>query len=489
MSDRSGSVLAPGKEVKESGGRTDSNREKTAWRLSRWLMPLASLKLTVVLLGLSFLLVFSGTLVQVDQGIWSVIENHFRCFVTQIEFKIFFPRAWDVSGSIPFPGGWVIGTGLLVNILAAHVLRFKIRAKGKRLALGVVVLLLGVGLTWLVLAGYFTKDLAATKDDAFWRVLFRLGKGGMAAVVLMAGCSLMFARRAGIVLLHGGVILMLLGELITGMYAVEGRMRIEEGQSINYVVDHRSVELAVIVPSSSERERVIAVPESLLERPGKINNENLPFDIEVLKFMKNSQLVNPKTSGGEFQNLATAGIGLQRAAVARPPVSGTDSSQKTDVPSAYVTLRTKGSQELLGTYLISLWYRSAPQFVTVSGQAYDLRLRFRREYKPYSIELIDFRHDRYVGTNKPKNFSSQIRLVDPSRGVDREIKIWMNNPLRYAGETFYQSGFEGETVTVLQVVQNSGWMIPYVSCMIISLGMMYHFFLNLFAFLRKRFST
>ena len=41
-----------------------------------------------------------------------------------------------------------------------------------------------------------------------------------------------------------------------------------------------------------------------------------------------------------------------------------------------------------------------------------LQLRFTRTYKPYRIELIDFKHERYVGTNTPKNFSSLVRLVD-----------------------------------------------------------------------------
>ncbi|MEZ5951367.1 MAG: cytochrome c biogenesis protein ResB [Planctomycetaceae bacterium] len=47
-----------------------------------------------------------------------------------------------------------------------------------------------------------------------------------------------------------------------------------------------------------------------------------------------------------------------------------------------------------------------------------------------------------MGTNTPMNYSSEIRLVDETRKEDRRVKIWMNNPLRYAGETFYQSGYQ-----------------------------------------------
>ncbi|HET6881716.1 MAG TPA: cytochrome c biogenesis protein CcsA, partial [Pirellulales bacterium] len=73
---------------------------------------------------------------------------------------------------------------------------------------------------------------------------------------------------------------------------------------------------------------------------------------------------------------------------------------------------------------------------------------------------------------------------------DRPVKIWMNNPLRYAGETFYQSTFNVDPMsrkelTGLQVVQNTGWMIPYVGCMIVVFGMLAHFCTVLLRFLRR----
>ena len=40
-----------------------------------------SLKLTVVLLVLSMILVFAGTLAQMDKGIWTVMDQYFRCFI------------------------------------------------------------------------------------------------------------------------------------------------------------------------------------------------------------------------------------------------------------------------------------------------------------------------------------------------------------------------------------------------------------------------
>ena len=67
----------------------------------------------------------------------------------------------------------------------------------------------------------------------------------------------------------------------------------------------------------------------------------------------------------------------------------------------------------------------------------------------------------------------------------------MNNPLRYGGETFYQSGMPdplpGEPqYSVFQVVTNVGWMIPYVCCMFTVVGLLGQFVQSLLAHLNKQ---
>src|ERR1700730_16196113 len=48
----------------------------------------ASLRVTVVLFLLAFLLVFYGTWAQVDAGIWTVVKQYFRWWYVFIPFKI-----------------------------------------------------------------------------------------------------------------------------------------------------------------------------------------------------------------------------------------------------------------------------------------------------------------------------------------------------------------------------------------------------------------
>lgn len=408
---------------------TAPRRKRSA--LENLLVPLASLRLTVWLFVLSFFLVFAGTLAQTEFSIQQAVDQYFRSFFVWIPWQLFvrfgqiffgFPTSWSVSGSFPFFGGWLLGSALLVNLLAAHLTRFK--------------------LSW---------------------------------------------QRSGILLIHSGLVVMMLGELVTGLYAIEGRMAIREGESINYVEQFDKLEIAVVDPSGKTEEDVTVVPVKLLQRRGTVTHPDLPFDLELVQFMPNSN--EPRKATAEDKNPATAGLGKEEIAVEVPSRSGADPNQRMDIASAYVTIKEKGNGNVLGTWLLSQWY-SRPQPIAVGGKTYDVALRSKRTYKPYTIGLIDFKHEVYPGTNKPKNFSSEIRLVDPSRERDRTVKISMNDPLRYRGETFYQASFlEGDIGTVLQVVRNPGWLMPYISCAVVTFGMILHFGLHLLRFLNQRATT
>jgi len=113
-------------------------------------------------------------------------------------------------------------------------------------------------------------------------------------------------------------------------------------------------------------------------------------------------------------------------------------------------------------------------------------MRPRREYLPYTLRLKQFRHDRYPGTDIPKNFSSLVQIDNPARGEQRDVLISMNQPLRYGGKAFYQASFgKNDTLSVLQVVENPGWLLPYVSCILVGAGLILHFMLALFRSLKR----
>ena len=366
-----------------------------------------SLRLTVVLLTLSMFLVFFGTMAQVDLGLYQAQAKYFRSF-----FVDWSPRGADWKLPV-YPGGYLLGGLLLINLIAAHIKRFK--------------------LSW---------------------------------------------SKAGIFLIHAGIIMLLLGQLSTDLLSIESRLHLTQNQTLNYSEADREDEIAFINTSNPGYDEVLAIPCSRLKNDLEINDPRLPLSVSVKKYFPNSARVI--TPGPDAPVLATQGIGT-RATVA-PAQTVTDTDHR-NAPSAVVELKSSGTS--LGTWLVSDWYKD--QEVQVGTNTFRLAMRPIRYYKPYSIQLLKFSFDKYLGTDTPKNYSSKVRIVNPTTKEDREVLIYMNNPLRYAGETFYQASTDENdpSATVLQVVRNPGWLTPYLACLLVGGGMLWQFLHHLVRFIRK----
>src|SRR5512140_2183451 len=101
---------------------------------------LSSLRLTVALLALGIVLVFVGTVAQADEGLYQAQQRYFKQWYV-----------WGISflGSrvpVPLPGGYLLGSLLLVNLVAGHVSRFQFKWRKLGIHLthaGVILLLVG----------------------------------------------------------------------------------------------------------------------------------------------------------------------------------------------------------------------------------------------------------------------------------------------------------------------------------------------------------
>ncbi len=365
-----------------------------------------SLKLTVVLLVFGMILVFAATLDQVNLGIWAVQEKYFRSFFVMTPV-----------GGIPmpvFPGGYLVGGLLLINLIASHFYRF--------------------AFSW---------------------------------------------RKSGIVLAHFGLILLLVGELLSGLWQQDFQMRLSEGDTKNYAESFRANELVITDTTDPKFDDVVAIPEAVVARGESIQHPKLPFKVIIKAYYPNSVLMMRGAETGP--SLATTGIG-QRVAAAPQPI--TFKPDERNDPAAYIEL--VGPEGSIGTWMAAVSPQMVPQHFDYGGHSWKIDFRAERIYKPFSLTLLKFSHDRYVGTDIPKNFSSRLRLTSPDGRDDREVLVYMNNPLRYAGLTFYQAGYEGERTTVLQVVRNPSWQIPYIACALMSLGLLIQFCLHLVGFVGKR---
>ena len=290
-------------------------------------------------------------------------------------------------------------------------------------------------------------------------------------------------RSAGLYLVHGGLIVLLAGGLLTDWLAVESRMLLREGETRNYSEDARRVELVF-----TDGEREIAIPETRLRKGGVIPPGPLPFQIVLRQFYNNSQLFLLGEGEAASGRAANRGLGLRVGVRDLPAAPSAESGVRSALVEMMPPAALAGSaapDAPWGTWLVSEAFPT-PQTVAAAGTSWRMEMRPVRYYKPYSFTLRKFTHERHPGTEIPKHFSSQLLLDDPARSVRRDVLISMNNPLRYGGESYYQSGFgpDGKT-TILQVVKNPGFIAPYIGCVLMTLGLLVQFGTHLLAFTRK----
>jgi hypothetical protein len=370
-----------------------------------------SLQLTVVLLVMSMLLVFAATLDQVNLGIWAVQAKYFRSFFVM----------WPVpnsSLSLPlFPGGYLVGGFLLINLIAAHIYRFK--------------------LTW---------------------------------------------RKTGIQLAHAGVILLLLGELVSGILQKDSVMQMLEGETMKYSESFREHELVLIDKTNATYDEVVAIPEAVLADKVSIQHPKLPFLVRIKEYYPNAglQMRDAAVTAGTPDSAVT-GMGSR---IVMTPLPLTYKPDENNRPGAYVELT--GPDGPLGTWLVSPQL-GAPQKFSLQGRTWEIALRIKRYYKPFALTLLKITNDVYPGTDIPKNFASRVHLRSDDGKEDREVTIFMNNPLRFGGFTFYQYQMNAANqMSAFEVVRNPGWLLPYVACVMMGLGLVIQFGFSLFGFINKR---
>jgi hypothetical protein len=285
-------------------------------------------------------------------------------------------------------------------------------------------------------------------------------------------------KKAGLWVVHLGLILLVAGEFITGMFQRDDQLRFRNGETTNFVSSTREPELAVIDGADATYDDVYSVPGSLLAHEADVPLPGTPVVLRVKKFYENST-VAPLQAGQQPE--ATAGVGTQLALVYKRPES------RDEVPNQpAVLVEPVAGGKSYGTWLVASAL-GAPQSFTHEGHTYRFVLRERREYLPYAVTLKKFSHDIYPGTDIPKNFSSLVHLTNPGSGEARDVLIRMNQPLRYGGKTFYQASFgENDQLSVLQVVENPGWILPYVSCVLVAVGLLAHFGLSLSRWVKRQ---
>lgn len=396
----------------------------------------SSIWLTVALLTLSMVLVFASTLEQTQWGVFEVQKRFFESLFCVWTYPLALPGAENFQWlKIPLPGGFLLGGLLLINLCCAHLRYFR----------------------------------------ASW-------------------------KKCGIVLIHTGIVLLLISGFLTAYLQEEYSMWLDVGGSSNYLESFHDHDLVFIDHTDPKTDKVVSIPVSLLAPGQTISDPALPFTVKGLSYFPNSD-VGTKANFPDLPEIpADKGIASVRdLRVANLQYNYNE--ETANFPSAVISLETpKGP---LGSWLVSnifeprimtmifsvvppIFSSHLPQTFMVDGHTWEVVLRPRRVYLPYTLNLDVFTHENYPGTVIPKTFESQAHLVNPATGENRPVLIYMNHPLRYGGYTFYQASFaQGDVASKLQVVRNPGAPLPYLAVALVGVGMTIHFILNLITYLRR----
>ena len=326
--------------------------------------------------------------------------------------------------------------------------------------------------------------------------------GGLLLTNLLVSAAFRYqlsARHAGIWITHSGLALMLISELVTDLTERESIMVINEGESVNYSKDFHLDEFVLIDESDPAKDHVMSIPIDLLE-PASDNStdfptidlaqtdQRFPFMLVVRDFYKNTDFIRPGEGKKSFEVRKPNNSKVKIAPIRQEETFRAD---EMNFRSAVVELRAKDAREkALGEWLVSSFFDIAqyrPQRFEHEEKRYRVEIRRKRYYYDFYVQLLDFRFLRYPGTDRPKDFSSDVQINAPGE-LTRKTRIYMNHPLSLEGNTFFQAGFDSvtEKQTRLQVVYNPGSILPYLGLSLVGLGLTVQFLYHLIAFASRR---
>lgn len=294
--------------------------------------------------------------------------------------------------------------------------------------------------------------------------------GGLLIVILTIGLlsQLVFKTpyksfaKSGITLTHVGAIILLIGSFITYISAIEGSLVLKENESKNSILDYRNHDL---VFTSEDNQRTLKVIPFDTLKSLSSNSQIEIFKNVVLtnvKILKTCSLVQ-NSEANEFE------VGFAKLFKFENPSNTNQEMQSEEC--AEFSLKENGKNQI---FRIFLNMAKTQSFKT--NQYSGLAMIKNREIPlPFSVKLIDFDKKFHQGTMISKSFKSLVEIRDGNQVFNRLIE--MNTPLRYRGYTFYQSSFsensDGE-MSELAVVQNKAKWFPYISSLILCLGVLWH---------------
>ena len=295
-------------------------------------------------------------------------------------------------------------------------------------------------------------------------------------------------RTIGILIAHFGVLFLLVGSFIEFQRKTSGHMLLFPGEQSSEYVSSNNWEVVVEGRTPDGRVREYIVPEKHFRDLGtgdttRYSHADLPFDLVLSHYSRNATARRQRD--GEHPRGAAEGLVLV-------PLEDVGPGDRINRPGLLATVEAEGADVKQKAILLGL--SAHPWAVQLNGLTWTVDLRQVRWNLPFTVKLKKFVHKKHAGTSMAKEYSSYVDKIqpDPEKAgsvTSEEHHITMNEPMRHAGYTFYQSSYgpknakPGEPIySQFAVVNNPTDKWPMISCWIIFIGLLIHFAMKLGAY-------
>jgi hypothetical protein len=281
-------------------------------------------------------------------------------------------------------------------------------------------------------------------------------------------------KRAGILLIHWGLVLLLVGAFATHHFATESFLALREGEGSNLSSDYHHWELA-LTPGDAPGASTAALDASFKDGD-TLKFEGVSLIIRVERFFRNAVPLGRPAADGSPLNAS----GITQLEARRPSHDPAE-----NVPGLILTAAVEGAPP---QRILLHGGENAPLRLDANGETHRLRLQRKKYPLPFTVRLVDFKKEEHPGTQIARNFESTVEIRTPE--AVRDVRIFMNNPLRHRSFTFYQSSYSidqaGNETSVFAVVENAGRWFPYVSSGTAFAGLLLHFMTQLLSRMASR---
>lgn len=286
-------------------------------------------------------------------------------------------------------------------------------------------------------------------------------------------------KQAGNLISHFGIVFMLVAGGVAHHFSERGNMAIHEGEASNVAEDFHEyvVEVAEVEENGPQEFHVIRgrfLEPLKAGKPRLFRFPDVPFSLEISGYLGNCQpesnLINAPRKG----ELVADGYYLREL----------DSHVETERNIAGCYARVVNADGSKSDPFILWGGQFHPFSVTANGRNFAIDMRKRLWPMPFEVKLDKFTADFHPGTSRPAKFISDVRRVE--NGREAEIRIQMNEPMRYEGFTFFQASYgpsgakPGEEMySVFEIVRNPADHWPEYSLYVVAFGMLVTFLTKL----------